>query len=63
MADDHSKEWKRADAEFAKAQNPLRPEAAKGTVVSPLDEKNARLKAARLARDATDDKIVRKGQS
>jgi len=56
MADDHSKEWKRADAEFAKTQAPVKPESAKAAVVSPLDEKNARLKAARLARDATMDR-------
>ena len=61
MADEHSKEWKRADAEFAKTQNPPRPEAASGTAISPLDEKSARLKAARLARDAAEGRTKRKG--
>ncbi|WP_162560631.1 hypothetical protein [Methylobacterium durans] len=62
MASSHSKERKQADAEFAKTQSLSRLDAAKASVISPMDEKNARLKAARLARDAADGKPKGKGK-
>lgn len=62
MASGHSRERKQADAEFAKTQSPSKPNAAKASVISPMDEKNARLKAARLARDAADGKPKSKGK-
>lgn len=60
MIGDRSKEWKRADAEFAKTQTPALPKIAQQGAASFLDEKSARLKAARLARDATDNSLTRK---
>ena len=60
MSGDRSKEWKRADAEFAKTQNPALPKIVQAGAVSNLDEKSARLKAARLARDAADNSLMRK---
>lgn len=54
MNGDRSKEWKRADAEFAKTQTPALPKIVQTRGASSLDEKSARLKAARLARDAAD---------
>lgn len=56
MIEDRSKVWKRADAEFAKTQTPASPKIAQEGAASFLDEKSARLKAERLARDAADNK-------
>ena len=56
MDGDRSKEWKRADAEFARTQTPPKPKIAQEGASSFFDEKNARLKAARLARNAADNK-------
>ncbi|WP_132254411.1 hypothetical protein [Methylobacterium segetis] len=61
MANDHSKERKQAEAEFAKTQDRAKPEALKEQIVSAADENTARLKAARLARDAADETARRKG--
>lgn len=55
MNGDRSKEWKRADAEFAKTQTTALPKTVQIGDASSLDEKSARLKAARLARDAADN--------
>ncbi len=60
MSGDRSKEWKRADAEFAKTQAPALPKIMQEGDASFLDERSARLKAARLARDAADDNLTRK---
>ena len=59
MADDHSKEWKRADAEFAKTQNSSKPVAPDELIASTANMNTAHLKAARLARDAAVDKEER----
>lgn len=56
MIGNRSKVWKRADAEFAKTQTPASPKIVQVGPASILDEKSARLKAARLARDAADNK-------
>ena len=56
MIGDRSKEWQRADAAFAKTQTPALPKIVQVGAASFLDEKSARLKAARLARDAADNK-------
>jgi hypothetical protein len=60
MIGNRSKEWKRADAEFAKSQPPALRKIAQQGAASFLDKKSARLKAARLARDATDNNLTRK---
>lgn len=60
MSGDRSKEWMRADAEFAKTQTSALPKIVQEGAVSNLDEKSARLKAARLARDAADNSLMRK---
>ncbi|GEP11512.1 hypothetical protein MMMDOFMJ_3096 [Methylobacterium gnaphalii] len=60
MNENRSKEWKRADAEFAKTQAPALQEISQEAAPSFLDEKSARLKAARLARDAADNDLTRK---
>lgn len=60
MSEDRSKEWKRADAEFAKTQTHALPKIVQEGAPRFLDEKSARLKAARLARDAADNNLTRK---
>jgi hypothetical protein len=62
MADDHSKQRRQAEAEFAKTQGHAKPEAADEPTLSAADENTARLKAARLARDAGDEKAKGKGR-
>ncbi|MER2267446.1 hypothetical protein [Methylobacterium oxalidis] len=62
MANDYSKERKQAEAEFAKTQDRAKPEASKEPVVSAADENTARLKAARLARDAADEEAKGRGR-
>lgn len=56
MAEEHSKEWKKADAEFAKTQSSKKPSALAQPVVTAVDKNTAQLKAARLARDAAQEK-------
>lgn len=56
MVDDHSREWKRAAAEFARTQKPSKPAVPNEPIASRTDVKTACLRAARLARDAADDK-------
>ncbi|CAO4135346.1 hypothetical protein OFEAOIEE_LOCUS3088 [Methylorubrum extorquens] len=60
MNRDRSKEWKRADAEFEKTQIPALPKIVQEGAASILDEKSARLKAARHARDGVDNNLTRK---
>jgi hypothetical protein len=62
MAEDHSKQRKQAEAEFAKTQDPAKPKAPDEPALSAADENTARLKASRLARDAADSKSKDKGQ-
>ncbi|GEP07028.1 hypothetical protein [Methylobacterium oxalidis] len=62
MADDYSKERKQAEAEFAKTQDRATLGASKEPAVSAADENTARLKAARLARDAADEPAKGKGR-
>jgi hypothetical protein len=61
MTDDHSKQRKQAEAEFAKTQGPAKPRPLDEPAVSAADENTARLKASRLARDAADSKTKEKG--
>ncbi|WP_336492506.1 hypothetical protein, partial [Methylobacterium nigriterrae] len=56
MADDHSKEREQAEAEFAKTQDRSNPKSSDEPALSAADANTARLKAARLARDAASDK-------
>jgi len=60
MAEDHSKQRKQAEAEFAKTQAPAK--APDKPTLSAADENTVRLKASRLARDAADSKAKDKGQ-
>ena len=62
MAEDHSKQRKQAEAEFAKTQDPAKPKAPDKPTLSAADENTVRLKASRLARDAADSKAKDKGQ-
>lgn len=62
MANDYSKERKQAEAEFAKTQDRARLGVLKEAIVSAADENTARLKAARLARDAADEPTKGKGR-
>ena len=62
MTDDHSKQRKQAEAEFAKTQDPAKPRPLDEPTVSAADENTARLKASRLARDAADSETKEKGQ-
>ena len=56
MTDDHSKQRKQAEVEFAKTQDPAKPKAPDEPTVSAADENTPRLKASRLARDAAGSK-------
>ena len=60
MNGNRSKEWKWADAQFAKTQAPALQEIRQVGAASVFDEKSARLKAARLARDTSDNNLERK---
>lgn len=60
MNGDRSKEWKRADAEFAKTQSPALSKFVQEEAASLLDEKSARLKAVRLARDSVSNDLKKK---
>jgi hypothetical protein len=61
MTDDHSKQRKQAEAEFAKTQDPAGSKTPNEPTLSAADENTARLKASRLARDAADSKAKDKG--
>ncbi|GJE13134.1 hypothetical protein [Methylobacterium longum] len=52
MADNHSKERTQAEAAFAKMQDRSGGQVADQSTVSAADQNTARLKAARLERDA-----------
>ncbi|TXN21775.1 MULTISPECIES: hypothetical protein [Methylobacterium] len=60
MADNQSKERMTAEAAFAKTQGRAGGRAAEPTA-SPADQNTARLKAARLERDASNEHLKAKG--
>ncbi len=57
MNENRSKEWKRADAEFARIQSTALPKIVQKGAASLLDEKSAQLKATRLARDYAENNL------
>ncbi|WP_461223381.1 hypothetical protein [Methylobacterium sp. CM6247] len=56
MANDRSKDWKRAEAAFAKTQNIPKSPPSHVPTDSMADTNTAQLKAARLARDAAESR-------
>jgi len=63
MSEDYSKERKQAEAEFARTQSRTGSEASAPAIRSEVDERTARLRAARLARDGAEDKLKSTGTS